>query len=157
MCIFCVKQKTAYYVRIIDWSSDVCSSDLAFAKGHERSVGRIERACPFCSLRAVDWLHRGGGAETLSVLRSLANVGGPGRVGQAAQTGLQQRRSTFETPSLERLYYWLEWRADLRRQYRPSSRGVGPLRGSKDRRALRGHPTNLWIRTTHAPALIEKV
>src|SRR3546814_5573063 len=71
----------------------------ACAEGHERSGGRIERACPFCSLRAVDWRHRGGGAETLSVLRSLANVGGPGRVGQAAQTGLQQRRSTFETPS----------------------------------------------------------
>src|SRR3546814_10301525 len=86
-------------MRIRDWSSDVCSSDLvlpACAEGHERSGGRIERACPFCSLRAVDWRHRGGGAETLSVLRSLANVGGPGRVGQAAQTGLQQRRSTFE-------------------------------------------------------------
>src|SRR3546814_16072968 len=26
--IFCVKQKTAYEVRISDWSSDVCSSDL---------------------------------------------------------------------------------------------------------------------------------
>src|SRR3546814_6100728 len=25
---FCVKQKTAYELRIIDWSSDVCSSDL---------------------------------------------------------------------------------------------------------------------------------
>src|SRR3546814_18888289 len=77
-------------MRISDWSSDVCSSDL------------------------VDWRHRGGGAETLSVLRSLANVGGPGRVGQAAQTGLTQRRSTFETPSLERLYYWLEWRGASR-------------------------------------------
>src|SRR3546814_9885667 len=27
--IFFFKQKTAYYVRISDWSSDVCSSDLA--------------------------------------------------------------------------------------------------------------------------------
>src|SRR3546814_3813599 len=27
--IFCFKQKTAYEVRIRDWSSDVCSSDLA--------------------------------------------------------------------------------------------------------------------------------
>src|SRR3546814_7627956 len=25
---FCVKQKTAYEMRISDWSSDVCSSDL---------------------------------------------------------------------------------------------------------------------------------
>src|SRR3546814_6370655 len=26
--LFCVKQKTAYDMRISDWSSDVCSSDL---------------------------------------------------------------------------------------------------------------------------------
>src|SRR3546814_9003691 len=28
MCFFFVKQKTAYEMRISDWSSDVCSSDL---------------------------------------------------------------------------------------------------------------------------------
>src|SRR3546814_16221474 len=28
MCVFFFKQKTAYEMRIIDWSSDVCSSDL---------------------------------------------------------------------------------------------------------------------------------
>src|SRR3546814_9692789 len=28
MCFFCFKQKTAYEMRISDWSSDVCSSDL---------------------------------------------------------------------------------------------------------------------------------
>src|SRR3546814_8392080 len=28
-CFFFVKQKTAYEMRISDWSSDVCSSDLA--------------------------------------------------------------------------------------------------------------------------------
>src|SRR3546814_4954990 len=28
MCFFVFKQKTAYEVRISDWSSDVCSSDL---------------------------------------------------------------------------------------------------------------------------------
>src|SRR3546814_2441546 len=28
-CVFFFKQKTAYEVRISDWSSDVCSSDLA--------------------------------------------------------------------------------------------------------------------------------
>src|SRR3546814_8025455 len=28
MCFFCFKQKTAYELRISDWSSDVCSSDL---------------------------------------------------------------------------------------------------------------------------------
>src|SRR3546814_2208294 len=32
MCslFFCFKQKTAYEIRISDWSSDVCSSDLLF-------------------------------------------------------------------------------------------------------------------------------
>src|SRR3546814_8295382 len=28
MCVFVCKQKTAYEMRISDWSSDVCSSDL---------------------------------------------------------------------------------------------------------------------------------
>src|SRR3546814_5599514 len=31
---FFFKQKTAYEMRISDWSSDVCSSDLAAARGH---------------------------------------------------------------------------------------------------------------------------
>src|SRR3546814_4277373 len=35
---FFIKQKTAYEMRISDWSSDVCSSDLA--DRHE--VGRVE-------------------------------------------------------------------------------------------------------------------
>src|SRR3546814_8047690 len=30
--IFCFKQKTAYEMRISDWSSDVCSSDLKVAE-----------------------------------------------------------------------------------------------------------------------------
>src|SRR3546814_8601067 len=29
LCVFFFKQKTAYEMRISDWSSDVCSSDLA--------------------------------------------------------------------------------------------------------------------------------
>src|SRR3546814_3172273 len=31
MCFFFFKQKTAYEMRISDWSSDVCSSDLGSA------------------------------------------------------------------------------------------------------------------------------
>src|SRR3546814_18396124 len=31
-CVFFFKQKTAYEMRISDWSSDVCSSDLATAQ-----------------------------------------------------------------------------------------------------------------------------
>src|SRR3546814_7885113 len=32
-CFFFFKQKTAYDMRISDWSSDVCSSDLSGARG----------------------------------------------------------------------------------------------------------------------------
>src|SRR3546814_5266192 len=35
VCFFFFKQKTAYEMRISDWSSDVCSSDLAMTN-HER-------------------------------------------------------------------------------------------------------------------------
>src|SRR3546814_11628859 len=37
--IFCFKQKTAYELRISDWSSDVCSSDLVCGK---RRLDRIK-------------------------------------------------------------------------------------------------------------------
>src|SRR3546814_4875785 len=34
---FFFKQKTAYEMRISDWSSDVCSSDLVSKEAHDRS------------------------------------------------------------------------------------------------------------------------
>src|SRR3546814_3106159 len=54
MCLFFFKQKTAYEMRISDWSSDVCSSDL-------KSLGEINppvvkfagNAQPLGSLRVV--------------------------------------------------------------------------------------------------------
>src|SRR3546814_7567852 len=43
--VVCFKQKTAYEMRISDWSSDVCSSDLmakaVFPVMRERKWGRI--------------------------------------------------------------------------------------------------------------------
>src|SRR3546814_3626770 len=45
--VFFFKQKTAYEMRISDWSSDVCSSDL-YRRGrccrHGRTAGRQHRA-----------------------------------------------------------------------------------------------------------------
>src|SRR3546814_20027559 len=48
MCFFFFKQKTAYEMRISDWSSDVCSSDLVIAAERAVYLGaavteRIER------------------------------------------------------------------------------------------------------------------
>src|SRR3546814_12255980 len=45
---FFFKQKTAYEMRISDWSSDVCSSDLAGLRVR-RSVGRIWKKDQSCS------------------------------------------------------------------------------------------------------------
>src|SRR3546814_6017292 len=39
LCFFFFKQKTAYEMRISDWSSDVCSSDLIH--GGERAALRL--------------------------------------------------------------------------------------------------------------------
>src|SRR3546814_7078381 len=36
---FCFKQKTAYEMRISDWSSDVCSSDLKQGRNRKNQAG----------------------------------------------------------------------------------------------------------------------
>src|SRR3546814_8992008 len=54
--LFFFKQKTAYEIRISDWSSDVCSSDLVPLRPHARAEGaaaaRRFRGQPYCSLAA---------------------------------------------------------------------------------------------------------
>src|SRR3546814_7141513 len=47
MCVvyfFFFKQKTAYEMRISDWSSDVCSSDLGIARRGQEDLERARRA-----------------------------------------------------------------------------------------------------------------
>src|SRR3546814_167897 len=41
--IFFSKQKTAYEMRISDWSSDVCSSDLAFGQPDRRALAEARQ------------------------------------------------------------------------------------------------------------------
>src|SRR3546814_11423858 len=60
MC-FVLKQKTAYDMRISDWSSDVCSSDLLADRLLHRQIG-LARA-------------RGTERENDVVLRELAHIG----------------------------------------------------------------------------------
>src|SRR3546814_9583227 len=43
LCVFFFKQKTAYDMRISDWSSDVCSSDLRW-RGADRGGQRHQSA-----------------------------------------------------------------------------------------------------------------
>src|SRR3546814_2261299 len=44
--IFFFKQKTAYEMRISDWSSDVCSSDLAAVKDDAEAIANLFAAAP---------------------------------------------------------------------------------------------------------------
>src|SRR3546814_12065832 len=44
--MFFFKQKTAYEMRISDWSSDVCSSDLQVGGGHQDECSHGEHAEP---------------------------------------------------------------------------------------------------------------
>src|SRR3546814_8506860 len=43
LCFFFFKQKTAYEMRISDWSSDVCSSDLARLSRRALLLAAVER------------------------------------------------------------------------------------------------------------------
>src|SRR3546814_1465840 len=43
--VFFFKQKTAYEMRISDWSSDVCSSDLAACDRHRRILESLGGRC----------------------------------------------------------------------------------------------------------------
>src|SRR3546814_4101405 len=45
--VFFFKQKTADEMRISDWSSDVCSSDLESARAEQRSLGSAQHLDPF--------------------------------------------------------------------------------------------------------------
>src|SRR3546814_4548137 len=48
---FFFKQKTAYEMRISDWSSDVCSSDLRLRKVKPFSAERLRKVKPFSAER----------------------------------------------------------------------------------------------------------
>src|SRR3546814_4964781 len=55
LSVFLFKQKTAYEMRISDWSSDVCSSDLTAEYAHdgERRVARRYPPDPGAAFRAI--------------------------------------------------------------------------------------------------------
>src|SRR3546814_9554841 len=48
--VFFFKQKTAYEMRISDWSSDVCSSDLSDARTGQHVITQFDIAVPLATL-----------------------------------------------------------------------------------------------------------
>src|SRR3546814_8884159 len=74
--IFFFKQKTAYYMRISDWSSDVCSSDLfpeatdqRFADGYAQAV-----TFGFLMARAQNVSLKGGVGPVISALQASGSL-----------------------------------------------------------------------------------
>src|SRR3546814_4563490 len=65
MCVLCCKQKTAYDMRISDWSSDVCSSDLGKAAKLEQPGFGLVQPC------RVERQRLGGGGEPVLGVRRL--------------------------------------------------------------------------------------
>src|SRR3546814_3741615 len=109
---FFFKQKTAYEMRISDWSSDVCSSDLT---GHatvdkRRGRTRLDGAVAFGTLDFEDLASDAGNAAALALERSeglrlvpntrinLAHVGPTdGRIAFAARRIVSRRRDRKST------------------------------------------------------------
>src|SRR3546814_2948709 len=94
---FFVKQKTAYEMRISDWSSDVCDSDLHAAIGQEG-----ESPGMFQPLRHGDDPHRAG-------LRGggfgHGGKGGNGQQGGSRDESERSEEHTSELQSLMRISY----------------------------------------------------
>src|SRR3546814_1095000 len=83
---FFFKQKTAYEMRISDWSSDVCSSDLSDTRaGRDHRVRHWLRPCP---------QELPMGQETLYLAQaSLSQAGTHGRPGFGTAAEKAARRS----------------------------------------------------------------
>src|SRR3546814_10548497 len=95
------KQKTAYEMRISDWSSDVCSSDLACVaarayrvRGGRRRAGTDERNHPGNEpdigrhiIACSDGAEHGGGAEGRSGCAGRCGGGGLCRTGRGCGHG----------------------------------------------------------------------
>src|SRR3546814_19059430 len=91
--IFFFKQKTAYEMRISDWSSDVCSSDLGFQLKKNRHGG------PERSLRRGE---REGAAKAFGVWRQTDNLqvphaGHPGSLGSLSVRHRKDIKSTISS------------------------------------------------------------
>src|SRR3546814_6680724 len=118
LCFFFFKQKTAYEMRISDWSSDVCSSDLTFARAaHSAGTGITVSALTKVSpLSLSGSSHSGRSAVSVSWARHRAAAADACRGGEAAP----DRRLRNAPRNKESR----DWRAARRRgnQARPDDR-----------------------------------
>src|SRR3546814_5691234 len=100
---FFFKQKTAYEMRISDWSSDVCSSDLACAPKVAAPTRAANRARDSILFLLIDFDscsgHRTRGREAISVRRAPAGCLG----GRRRKEKMGPQRSEEHTSELQSL------------------------------------------------------
>src|SRR3546814_9774058 len=71
LLFFFFKQKTAYELRISDWSSDVCSSDLCHRRRRRHAPPRHHREDSLRSLPAGSQSRKRSGGCRIEMYRSL--------------------------------------------------------------------------------------
>src|SRR3546814_18346472 len=78
-CFFCFKQKTAYEMRISDWSSDVCSSDLCAGNDMDPPLDTAIFGCATAVLadktHGVRIVHHDHGVEFIGQVANGFQVG----------------------------------------------------------------------------------
>src|SRR3546814_5455402 len=60
LCVVCVKHKTEYEMRISDWSSDVCSSDLVCTSPDHQ---HWQKGAELIALDQIGWIGDDGAAR----------------------------------------------------------------------------------------------
>src|SRR3546814_9611171 len=104
---FFFKQKTAYEMRISDWSSDVCSSDLKEIDGAagKSCAWRGDAARSGGAVSVAAELHGSGGSGGGSGIAVRAGGAGSGGGVAAGGDGGRSEENTSEIPSLMRISY----------------------------------------------------
>src|SRR3546814_1144412 len=126
MCLFFFKQKTAYDMRISDWSSDVCSSDLSGSLAGEWE--RLEAACLLdraAALQSASW----GLFQIMGFNYSYAGFADVEAFAAAQHAGAEQQAGAFarfiSRPPLPSALRRRSWQKEYRS-------GSGRERGCQD-------------------------
>src|SRR3546814_7357257 len=91
---FFFKQKTAYEMRISDWSSDVCSSDLARRARHERPHQLQPALGRGAVEQVVEAMAHQHAADARRTQRALHRAAPSMRTTRAARRSKSDRKST---------------------------------------------------------------
>src|SRR3546814_17329303 len=113
--VFVFKQKTAYEMRISDWSSDVCSSDLTYSAESRRSASGPTLISIMFSIKA----HRQGGQSLVSphdIVSSGLCIGCGGCVAGANRSATKMRWDRYGPMTPSGPLQWLIRRESSRKR-----------------------------------------